>query len=264
MGYLKVKEVLVHKPGSELKIVSMPKRYLFSDFIDMNVMQKEHDLLVRTLYEQGIAIHYLKKSSPSKPKLYVIRDNAVILNKKAVTTHSIHSIRRGEEQIVKQRLRELGIKITGHIFVPGFLKGSDIFIIDKDKAYARMGQETNEKAVEYLSDLLKVEVIPIDIGGLPNTHVNFIDNIVVISEQVLDYPIYELIKEKELDMVTANKKQTQEMAINFIKIGDNKIINVKSDLNRKLRMIGYDVIEVDLKELTKGHCGIRNMVLPLH
>lgn len=262
--YLKVREVLVHRPGTELKIVSKPKKWFFSDFIDIIEMQREHDELVKVLQEEGVKIHYLQKPTTTKPKLYVINDSAIVLNKKAVTCHFIHSIRRGEEQLVKQRLRELGIKIAGHIFVPGFLQGSDIFFVDKNRAFAKIGYETNKKGIEHLTNVLNIEVTPIDIGDNPNTQLNFINGSVIINEDLLDTPVYNLIKEMELDMVTATRNQSENMEINFIQIDDYKIVNIRSDFNKKLRMIGYDVITVDIKELVKGQCGIRNMCLPFY
>jgi len=72
------------------------------------------------------------------------------------------------------------------------------------------------------------------------------------------------ISEKEFDIVIANKEQVRNMAVNFIQIGDYKIVNIKSDLNEKLKKIGYDVIELELKELLKGNCGIRGIVLPFY
>jgi len=261
---LKVREVLVHKPGAELKIVSKPRKWFFTGFFDNMEMQREHDDLVKALHDEGVKVHYLMKTISTKPKLYVIRDSAIVLNKKAVTCHFIHSPRRGEEQLVKQRLRELGIKITGHIFVPGFLQGSDIFFADKNQAFARMGYETNEKGIGHLSDILKIEITPIDIGGLSNIQLNFINGTVIVGEELLEKPVYDLIKELKLDIVTATREQVEVMGVNFLQIDDYKIINVRSDLNKKLRMIGYDVIEVDIKELVKGHCGIRNMCLPFY
>lgn len=264
MIYLKVREVLVHRPGRELKAITLPQRWLFNDYIDQIEMEREHDKLVKALADQGVSVHYLTKSSENKPKLYMIRDSAVVFNKNAVTCHFIHSVRGGEEQLVKQRLKELGIKIVGHIFVPGFLQGSDIFFLDKKTAIAIIGRETNKQGVEHLRDMLKINIIPIEMEILNSTKFNLVNDIAVISEDLTYGPLYDLLKEREYDIVIATKEQTRNMAINFIQIDDYKIVNVKSSLNEKLKILGYDVIELDLKELIKGNCGIRGLVLPFY
>ena len=227
-------------------------------------MEREHDKLVKALQDQGVTVHYLMRSMDNKPKLYMVRDNAVISDRKAVTCHSIHSVRRGEEQLVKQRLKELGIKIAGHIFVPGFLQGSDIFFMDKNHAIAIIGRETNRQAIEHLMNMLKIDVIPMEMENLTNTKFNLVNDTVVISEDLTYGPLFDLLKEREYDIVIATSEQTRNMAVNFIQIDDYRIVNVKSDLNEKLKMIGYDVIELELRELLKGNCGIRGLVLPFY
>jgi len=262
--YLKSREVLVHRPGKELKIVTLPQRWLFNDYIDPVEMEREHDKLVKALQDQGVTVHYLTRSMDNKPKLYMVRDNAVISDRKAVTCHSIYSVRRGEEQIVKMRLKELGVKIAGHIFVPGFLQGSDIFFMDKNHAIAIIGRETNKQAIEHLMNMLKIDVIPMEMENLTNTKFNLVNDTAVISEDLTYGPLFDLLKEREYDIVIATSEQTRNMAVNFIQIDDYRIVNVKSDLNEKLKMIGYDVIELELRELLKGNCGIRGLVLPFY
>jgi len=93
---------------------------------------------------------------------------------------------------------------------------------------------------------------------------NVINDIAVISEEVIHEPVYKAFKENEFDIILASKKDTDEMGLNFLQINDNKIVNVKSDINRKLKMIGFDVIEVEIRELMKGETGIRNMFLPFY
>ena len=125
-----------------------------------------------------------------------------------------------------------------------------------------IGNETNEEGIEHLSNIMKLDITPIPMSQFSNTQLNFLNDSVVMGEDLFDTDTYNLMKELKLDIVTATKRQVEQMAVNFLQIDDNKIVNVRSDLNTKLRMIGYDVIEVDLKELVKGRAGIRNMCLP--
>jgi N-dimethylarginine dimethylaminohydrolase len=193
-----------------------------------------------------------------------MRDNAVVIDKKAVTGHFITSLRRGEEQIVKKVLKELGIGIIGHTYPPGFLHGSDLFFTDKKHAFTIIGDRTNEQGIKHLTDLMKINVIPIKMNNLSSLQFNIINDIAVISEDVIHEQVYKVLKEKEFDIILASKKDRDEMGLNFLQIDDNKIVNVKSDINRKLKMIGFDVIEVEARELLKGNTGIRNMFLPFY
>ena len=247
-----------------MRIVDKPEKWFFYGQPNIPVMQKEHEDLVKVLQNEGVRIHYLMKTMNTKPKLYILRDNAIVLNKRAVTCHFYRSIRRGEEQLVKIRLKELGIKIAGHIYAPGFMKASDLFFTDYNHAFANVGLETNMDGIEHLKEIMNINVTPIQMDNVSNTEFNFVNDIAVVSEEIPFHPIFPILKEKELDIVIASKEQTDEMAVNFLQIDDYKIVNVPSTFNKKLKMMGFDVIEVDIRELKKGICGIRNMCLPFY
>jgi N-dimethylarginine dimethylaminohydrolase len=193
-----------------------------------------------------------------------MRDNAVVVDRKAITCHFITGIRRGEEQIVKKKLKELDIKIIGHTFPPGFLHGSDLFFTSKKHAFAIVGDRTNFDGVKHLMKLMEIEVTPIRMDNLSSLQFNIMKDIVVMSEAIVHEPIYKVMKENELDIILASKEDVENMGLNFLQIDNNKIVNVRSDINKKLKMIGFDVIEVEIGELMKGNTGLRNMFLPFY
>jgi N-dimethylarginine dimethylaminohydrolase len=261
---LKVREVLVYRPGEEINIVEKPFRWGFSQTPYMIPMQREHDEIMKVLQNEGVKVNYLRKIVGFKPKMYVLRDDAVVVDKKAVACHLSQASRRGEEQLVKITLKELGIKIAGHIFVPGVLEGSDLFFIDKAHAFSIVGSRTNMEGVNHLKEILKTDVTPIQMDNLSNTQFNIINDIAIIDEELSYGPLFSALKEKEYDLVIASKKVVNEMALNFLQIDDNKVVNVKSEINKKLKMMGLDVIEVEIRDLMKGNTGVRNICLPFY
>jgi len=261
---LKVREALAHKPGSEINLVHKPERWLFKAYPNLIAMTREHEEVTRLLHNEGIKVHSLLTSMTSKPKLYLMRDNAVVIDKKAITCHFITGIRRGEEQIVKKKLKEIGVGIIGHTFPPGFLHGSDLFFTKKNHAFAIIGERTNAEGVKHLMDLMGIDVTPIHMDGLSSLQFNIINDIVIMSEEIVHEPVYKVMKENELDIVLASKRDADGMGLNFLQIDDNKIVNVRSSINRKLKMLGFDVIEVEIRELMKGDTGVRNMFLPFY
>jgi N-dimethylarginine dimethylaminohydrolase len=261
---LKVREVLVHRPGEEINIVEKPGRWGFSETPYMIPMQREHDDVMKVLQNEGVKVNYLRKIIGYKPKMYVLRDDAVVLDRKAVACHLSQGIRRGEEQIVKLALKELGIKIAGHIFVPGVLEGSDLFFTSKNHAFAVVGPRTNMEGINHLKEVFKIDITPIQMENLHSTQFNIINDIAIIDEELSYGPLFNTLKEKEYDLIIASKKQVNEMGLNFLQIDDNKVVNVKSDINKKLKMIGFDVIEVEIRDLMKGNTGVRNICLPFY
>ena len=264
MSVLKIREVLAHKPGSEINLVHKPARWFFTDSPNLMAMSREHEEVTRLLQNEGVKVHSLLTSMASKPKLYLMRDNAVVVDKKAVTCHFITGIRRGEEQIVKKKLKEIGVSIIGHTFPPGFLHGSDLFFTKKNHAFAIIGERTNVEGVKHLMELMGIDVTPIKMDNLSSLQFNIVNDIAVMSEEVVHQPVYKVMKENELDIILASKEDADNMGLNFLQIDDNKIVNVRAGINRKLKMIGFDVIEVEIRELMKGNTGLRNMFLPFY
>lgn len=261
---MKVREVLVHKPGFEISVVEKPGRWQFSDIPKLGYMQMEHDELVRALQNEGVKVNYLLKPVEKRPKSYLIMDDAIVLDRKAITCHLASFIRRGEEQLVKLRLKELGIKIAGHIFVPGVLQGSDIFFIDKSNAVVCVENTSNDVGAEHFTKIMNIKTTSLNLEGQSSTQLNIINDIAIISEDLAYGDAYNFFKENGFDIVLVQKGIAQGMGLGFLQVDDQKIINIKSEINKKLKMLGYDVIELEIKELLKGNCGIRNICLPFY
>jgi N-dimethylarginine dimethylaminohydrolase len=100
--------------------------------------------------------------------------------------------------------------------------------------------------------------------NLFSTQFNIINDIAIIDEELSYGPLFSVLKEKEYDLIIAPKKVVNEMGLNFLQIDDNKIVNTRSEINKKMKMLGFDVIEVDIRELMKGNTGVRNICLPFY
>jgi len=128
----------------------------------------------------------------------------------------------------------------------------------------RLGNGTNKNGIKHLTEIFNIDVTLLETNDIPNTSFNIINDVVIMNEELTEKPIYDTLKEKEYDIILASKEDAERMGINFLQIDDYKIVNRPSGINKKLNMIGFDVIEVDVRELTKGMCGVRNMCLPLY
>ncbi|MEM5791018.1 MAG: arginine deiminase-related protein [Candidatus Aenigmatarchaeota archaeon] len=259
---MKLKEVLVHRPNIEIH--SMEKnfeKFSWKEMPKLDKLQKEHDTLIESLREEGIKINYTLKTLESKPNLVFIRDPAFILDGKALILR-LTSIRQGEELLVKERIFQLGIKIFGQLIYPSILEGSNIFLIDEKIALIGLDERGNLYGVSKFKEIFKIETHPITQEKI-RENFNIINKTAVISEDVIDSQLYYFLKENEFDIILASKKESEEGAVEFLQVSENKLINFKSSLNKKLEKNGFDVIELDLKEFMKSLRGIKSLVLPL-
>lgn len=259
---MKLREVLVHRPNIEIH--SMEKnfeKFSWKEMPNLEKLQKEHDTLIESLHEEGIKINYTLKTFESKPNLVFIRDPAFILDGKALILR-LTSIRQGEELLVKERIFQLGIKIVGQLIYPCILEGSNIFLIDEKNILIGLDERGNLDGASKFKEIFKIETYPISQERIREDF-NLIDKTAVISENVIDSQLYHFLKENEFDIILASKKESEEGAIEFLQVSENKLINFKSNLNKKLEKNGFDVVELDFKEFLKSSRGVKSLVLPL-
>ena len=259
---MKLKEVLLHRPGVEIHYMKdEPEKFSWKEKPELKKLQKEYDSFAEVLREEGIKINYLVKSLPSKPNLMFIRDCAFVLNKKALILRLASKHRQGEEILVKEKLFRLGFRIAGQLIYPAILEGSSIFLLDEKSALIGIDGRANLDGVEKFKKTFEMDVFYLK-GDLSKV-LNFAENLAILSERMVDSRVYEFLKEKEYEIILASKEDEEVHGIEFLQIDSSKIVNVKCELNRKLRMNGFDVIELEVEELLKGFAGVKGLVLPL-
>jgi len=250
---MKLKEVLVHRPGVEMS--SVRKNDIWKEIPKLEKLEKEHDEIVDALRSENVKVNYTLKTLERKPNLIFVRDSAFVIDGKALILR-LTSERQGEELLIKERIFQLGFKIVGQLIYPCILEGSNIFLIDEKNALIGINKRANLDGARKFEEITGIKVFPIPQEDI-SKNFNLIDKTAVISEAILDSQLYEFLKENEFEIIIGNE------GMEFLQIDSNKIINFKASLNKKLEKNGFDVIELDLKEFLKCSRGIRSLILPI-
>jgi len=191
----RMRAVLVHRPGDELKVVDPKKRipeigsygdikegwYFQSDHVPpLAEMQAQHDGLTAALRAEGVEVFEIEGDAGKRLKSCYARDPLIMVKGGAIVCRMGARIRRGEELAVTRTLARLGVPIlrtlSGSALIVTDLVGYDIHIdgsfLMVDKGLALI----NPAGLSYsfLRDLkrLKVETIeiePSDYGWVVNS-----------------------------------------------------------------------------------------------
>jgi N-dimethylarginine dimethylaminohydrolase len=166
--------VLMHRPGEELKIVDPAKKlpgigaygdpktgwYWRGDTIpDLKAMQAQHDDLVRVLREEGVEVVFLDECAPGRMKSCYTRDSVIAVNGGAIVTRMGPPVRRGEELPVTRTLAKLGMPILRTIHGTGILEGGSFAFINPKTAVVGLSSRVNEEGGRQLEEVLKVQGI---------------------------------------------------------------------------------------------------------
>lgn len=261
---MKLKTVLVHNPVKEFQTLTRYKLFGFKRPPNATLASEQHNTFIETLASEGVKVYKVVKYLKTKPLLFQTRDLAFVYERNALICNMSSSLRKGEEILIKEGLKQVGIRLKGHVFLPGSLEGSNIILLDKKTALIGYGTRANDEGVKKLKETFpELDIITANTDLHLDHYLNVVDKTVVMSESLVYTEIYKKLKELEYDFIIATKEETDEKAISFIQIGNGKIVNIRSSLNRKLKMRGYDVIQLDLPELVNANAGCRCLCLPI-
>jgi N-dimethylarginine dimethylaminohydrolase len=175
--------VLMHRPGDELKIVDPGKKlndigaygdpdkgwYWRGDTPpDLPAMQAQHDALVAALREEDVEVVFLDRIAEGRMKSCYTRDSVIAVDGGAIITRMGPPIRRGEELPVTRALARLGMPILRTIHGTGILEGGSFAFINQKTAVVGLSSRVNKAGVDQLEDVLRVqgvELLRVELTG---------------------------------------------------------------------------------------------------
>lgn len=255
--YAPLKKVLVCEP----KFLMQPESMNVS--IDLAI--KEHHHFVSTLKTCGIEVISLP-AVKQFPEQVFTRDTGFVLGEDFFVANIENYIRQGEENYLKEQLTEAAIPYQ--TIAKGKIEGGDV-MIDGETVYVGISNRTNTEAARQLQSFLpnfNIIEVPFSDAYL---HLDCVFNILSSNEAII-YPeeIHgEKIKDlkKRYDLIAVSEEEQATLATNILSLGNKKIISlpINKNINKELRLRGYEVIEVDFMEMIKFGGSFRCCTLPI-
>ncbi len=249
-------EALVHIPGDELKSVKRKEAFELKELIDPKVARDQFLSFVDALASSGVKVKVLAKSLEKRPLFFKIRTHAFVDGKKGIITNTPLPYRKGEEVLVKDALKTMGVKIAYQLFYPAVLDGNAIVKLNEETLVVGYGRFANEEGIKRLKEAFEdYNVVAFKTDEQLNKILNIVDNLAVISEELAYTSLYKKLKQMEMDIVVATREQVEAMAVNFLPLPNNKVIMVRSTLARTIERHGFDVIQLEFSEMVKADAG---------
>jgi len=261
---MKVKEVLVRKPGVEIQsVVKNYEKYGFTSLPDPELAKKQFDDFLDVLASEGIKVNLITRSMENRPLAYKVRSHVFTYDKEALICNIPNLHRRGEEVFLKEALKICGVKIKGQVAHPAILDGTNIIVLNEKKVVIAVDGGANIEGIKkFKRTFSNFDVIAFKTKLQElNKYLNVVGNVAVMSEELAYTSLYYKLKDLEYEIIVTTSRERERMAINFLPIKERRVINVPSPLNRRLKRYGFDVIEVDVSELTKGNAGCTDLVV---
>jgi len=265
--------VLMHRPGEELKIVDPAKKlpeigaygdpatgwYWRGDSVpDIASMQAQHDALVEALRDEGVEIVLLDECAPGRMKSVYTRDSVIAVEGGAIVTRMGPPIRRGEELPVTRTLARLGMPILRTIHGTGIMEGGSFAFINPKTAVVGLSSRVNEEGARQLDDVLRVqgvELLRVHLTGY-RLHIDGVFVMIDVDTALINptqLPFWFLEKLKELKVRTIEVYHEDPVwTINCLAVRPGRVL-ISDQVSRRtldqldragvaLRVVPYDKV----------------------
>lgn len=232
--------------------------------------KKEFEGLLNTLQKEGIDLYYsdVEPGRPGHTPLFT-RDIAVVIGNKVLPSKMAHQYRENEIDGISQNISPFQIIKDDRDYK---IEGGDFALLEPNLALVGIGPRTNELALKVLQEHFpKIEFVPVypvlkEKAFHIDTVMGIVGNKILVGvSDWIPKDVLNLLKDRDYQIVEADKDEYFTCATNVLAINDRRVISAaeNSKTNQRLRKAGVEVIEVSLFGILKRGGGPHCLTLPL-
>ena len=263
-------EVLLCAPDNFhwLPTSSISKATLASGAVfDHGLAMRQHREMVDAYAGAGVTVHYLEPDSALPYQVYA-RDSSFMTPYGAVVTQMAQWWRRGEYAPAIRFYQENDIPIF-EMVTAGSFEGGDFDVIEPGCVLiGYCGERTQEQSARQVGGWFEAEGWEVMLEPIAEHYVH-IDLMVCMlapklaavcldttSDRVLDW-----LRAKKIELVPVTYRDTLKLGCNVVALGNDRVLSTaeSTELNAKLRALGFTVYDPDVSMFTLGGGGVHCM-----
>ena len=230
----------------------------------------EHKGLVEAYRQNGVEVELLECNPELKYQVFA-RDFGACIAEGYIMGSFREPVRKGETAVYEKKMKQLGIPCVARC-TAGAFEGGDFFFLD-DYVMAH-GIIARTDLDGFNNVQRQVRQLGYEMVGVPchsdYLHLDMCFNIVaekvaVVCLDALPYQFIKMLEKRKFTLVNISKSDVMKHFGNIQCLGDGRVLSVCSNtiVNKQLRTMGLNVLEVELEEILKGGGGIHCMTFPL-
>ncbi len=249
-----LRRVLVRRPDESFA-VDDPERWHYTSQPDLAAAQNEHDALVETLRQAGAEVLFHEAPQPDRADAIYVFDPVWITDGGAVVLSMGKALRRGEEDVLAQRLEVLGVPVLFRLEGAARAEGGDLMWLDERTLVAGRGFRTNAAGIEQLRSglaSLGVEVVAVDLpyftGPEACLHllslISMLDrDLAVIYPPLAPVPFWELLQAHGVQLVEVPEEEFATMGPNVLALAPRRCLMLEGNpvTQQRLEAAGCEV-----------------------
>lgn len=250
---------------------SLSRKHLREHPADIRIAQAQHRALVGAYERFGVRVHF-HSAQPELPMQVYARDSSVMTPFGAIITSMADRWRRGENFAAIRTYEQLGIPIYDMV-TAGTFEGGDFNVIEEGCVLIGCGgARTQEEGARQVESWFKAEGWETRLAFFDEYYVH-IDLMVVpiankltaVCKACVEPGILDWLIGKGHEIIDVPFEDTINLGCNFMSLGRKRVIVPSSSraLVRQLRERDFQIIELDMSEISKTGGGIHCMAQAL-
>jgi len=217
-----------------------------------DLMKEQHAGYIDVLKAAGLNVTIMD-AEPDYPDAHFVEDTAVVMPEIAIITNPGANSRRGEQDTIEPVLADF--RPIEHIMAPGTMDGGDVLQIGS-RFFVGISERTNKEGSGQFAAIIEkfgytMTAVPVGAGLHFKSSVNHVgDNALLVTNVFAGYP-----QLQEFDLIATGAGEAY--ASNTLFINDRLIVPAGYPrTKRKLETLGFEIIELDVSEVSKMDGGL--------
>lgn len=282
----RLRAVLMHRPGEELKIVDTSKRLEIGAFGDVQTgwywrgkegpdlpaMQRQHDAFVAALKAEGVEVMFLDKVAEGRMKSCYTRDSVVAVGGGAIVQRLGARIRRGEELPATRTLARIGCPILRTLSGNAIAEGGSFAWLNARTAVIGLSSRVNEEGARQIEEVLRaqgVELIRVTLTGY-RLHIDGVflmvaPDLALINPAQLPFWFLEKLKDLKIHAIEVHHEDNPWI-INSLAVAPGRVLMAEGASDHtleRLRRHQVSVVTVPYDKVCLGGGGLHCSTAPL-
>lgn len=265
-----LRDVLLCRPDNFhwLPTSSISKATLASGAVfDHALALRQHAEMVDAYAGAGVEIHYLEPD-PALPYQVYARDSSFMTPHGAVITQMAQWWRRGEYAPVIRFYEESEIPIW-QMVTAGSFEGGDFDVIEPGCVLiGYCGERTQEQAARQVGGWLEAEGWEVRLQPIAEHYVHIdlmvcmlAPKLAAVCFDTTDDGVIAWLRSKGIELIPVSYRDTMKLGCNVVALGNDRVLSTadSTELNGKLRALGFTVYDPDVSMFTLGGGGVHCM-----
>lgn len=239
---------------------------------DLQLAMKQHSEMVSIYEENGVTCHYLD-ADEALHRNFFARDSSAMTPWGALICHMQLKCRRADYATAIKFYQDNNIPIW-KFATAGHFEGGDFNIIEPGRVLiGYCGERSEKEGSEQVADFVRAEGWEVVVAPISREFVHMDGLVVPLAEKLvvacvdaMEPWLVDIVRGWGIEIVEVEYHEARNLGVNLVALGGGKVLSMAgaTELNAKMRGLGFEVYDPDMSMFTLGGGGVHCLCQALH